>query len=82
MSKAKRRAQAQRRAAFATFCVGCGHRAADHEDGFIGAMDGIDHLCHVDDHSCYMGREATKWVRLGLLTEAGLMTDALINASP
>lgn len=44
-------------------CVACGHEAADHEEGFIGASawtkaTGDQPLCHVDDHSCYVAAAA------------------------
>lgn len=40
-------------------CVACGHRASDHDEGFIGASmwvgrGGEQPMCHVDDHSCYV----------------------------
>lgn len=44
-------------------CVKCGHAAADHADGILGASiwtdaTGEQPLCHTDDHSCYVGYHA------------------------
>lgn len=36
----------------ATCCL-CGHTAADHADGVMGARINDDWYCHEDDHSCY-----------------------------
>lgn len=35
-------------------CVACGHTAADHPDGVMGARVDDDWYCHQDDHSCYV----------------------------